>query len=184
MSQHSKLAEEHSVINTGKRSLENELRSLQETLFRSLESSHWMPMDTGTVTTKLDNIRASISKVAKAYAAANDALDTICASPTALLNHLRSSLRHVVDFRADGPDAIAELKTVPQACRLALTALISYDVHNLVLREPFFFMVDGQEDDDGAGPPSNVEETLREVWSEGCKCELTYLDQLTACHGD
>jgi hypothetical protein len=170
-SRYNQLSEESAVLATEKSRLEDELRTLQLTAFRSLESSHWMPLDAGTISTKLENVRPSIGKFAKAYSARADALDAIFGAPTDVQLRLRSSLEHVVDFKAEGVDSLAEMRKIPQACRLCLTALISHGVHSLVLQEPFFFMISDSENNAEHGRLNSLKQTLRDVWSDGCKCE-------------
>jgi hypothetical protein len=127
-SKYDQVSEERLIVASEKARLENELRRVQVTMFRLLKSSQWMSLDTGTISPKLDNIRANTDKVAKAYSATAYNLDAICRLPTAALLRLRSSLEHVVYFKAEGADGLAELKTISQACRLCLTALISHEI--------------------------------------------------------
>jgi len=172
-SKHNKLLEDRAVLATDKRRLDNGIKSLQMTSFRSLENAHWMPLDAGTISAKLDNIRASIGAIAKVYSATADTVDVIDEWSADSLLHLRSSLEHVVRFQAEDPDAITELKTIPQAYRLCLTALISYDVHNLVLREPFFFMLGEPQETAEHGAQDSVKQAFHDVWSDGCDCKET-----------
>ena len=132
-----------------------------------------MPLDSGTISAKLDNIRASIGAIAKVYSATTDAVDAFDELSADSLLHFRSSLEHFVRFKDEGPHAVAELKTIPQACRLCLTALISHDVHDLVLQEPFFFMLGEPDDAAKHGAQDSLKQAFHDVWSDGCNCEIT-----------
>jgi hypothetical protein len=154
---------------------------LQTQSFKSLDDAHWMAMDAEVSRRRLENIRQAIDATAKTYAAPVGSLPSTNDLPADQVQHIRASLRHVLKFKGIPEDTNEELKTIPHAPRLCLAALISNDIHEHVLNNPFFFVPEEKQLHgpassafDGTGLQTRLATTnhLLHIWQEGQKCKF------------
>jgi hypothetical protein len=164
-----------------KQRLTDELRSLQTQSFKSLDDAHWMAMDAEVSRRRLENIREAIDATAKTYAAPVGSLPSATDLSAEQVQQIRVSLQHVMKFKGKPESTVDEMKKIPHAPRLCLAALLSRDIHEHILDNPFFFVPDDKQQDgptsaavEGTGPQMCLATTNRllHIWQEGQKCKF------------
>lgn len=177
-----KLEHEVHALEQQNGALSEEICCLQASSFTSMENARWMPMDSGKIAGKLEEIRADIWDLAKKYTA--ESMADLDREGDALKHKrdLLSSLQQVVQFRSVEVEAEAmdELMGINRASRLCTAALISSWVHRDILGDPFFFMSDNTDttleplSTKRRVPQLNLDslQSFSDVWLSGCKCEF------------
>ncbi|THV47570.1 hypothetical protein BGAL_0302g00130 [Botrytis galanthina] len=120
------------------------IRKQQETTFRQMKSSRWMPAEDSKVKGDLDRLKRDMRNWAK-KASVND-MDTLLGSLGQRESAaLKEALTHVVVLKNDQLPQGLSAKKSPS---LLLTALLTHHVYKTLFKSPFFFIggniVDGR----------------------------------------
>ncbi|KAF7940707.1 uncharacterized protein EAE97_006893 [Botrytis byssoidea] len=118
------------------------IRKQQETTFRQMKSSRWMPAEDSKVIEDLDRLKKDMRNWAK-KATVND-MDTLLGSLGKRESAaLKEALTHVVVFENGRLPQGLSAKKYPG---LLLTALLTHHVYQTLFKSPFFFIDDNMVD--------------------------------------
>lgn len=118
--------------------LEEDVKRFQEKQFQALDKAQWMPMDEASIRKHFFDLQGLINSWAKDWV--RETVKVFDGTTPEETVSLVNALSTVACF--DNPqDATHDftVRKLRNASRLYLTALLSLDVHQRILRNPFFF---------------------------------------------